>query len=71
MKKYLMVIEPTQTRFSAHSPDLPGCVSTGRAREEVQQNMRGAMAFDLDGLPEEGQVVPEPQTYSAYVELPG
>jgi predicted RNase H-like HicB family nuclease len=70
MKKYLIVIEPTQTGFSAYSPDLPGCVSTGRTREEVEQNMREAIAFHLDGLREEGQAVPEPQTSSAYVELP-
>ncbi len=70
MKKYLIVIEPTPTAFSAYSPDLPGCVSTGRTREEVEQNMRDAIAFHLDGLREEGEPVPEPQTYSAYVELP-
>jgi hypothetical protein len=27
MKKYLIVIEPKETGFSAYSPDLPGCVS--------------------------------------------
>jgi predicted RNase H-like HicB family nuclease len=70
MKKYLIVIEPTQTGFSAYSPDLPGCVSTGQTREEVERNMREAIAFHLDGLREDGQKVPEPQTYSAYVELP-
>ncbi len=70
MKKYLIVIEPTKTGFSAYSPDLPGCVSTGRTREEVEQNMREAISFHLDGLREEGQPVPEPQTYSSYVELP-
>jgi predicted RNase H-like HicB family nuclease len=69
MKKYLIVIESTQTGFSAHSPDLPGCVSTGRTSEEVEQNMHEAIAFHLDGLREEGQAVPEPQAYSAYVEL--
>ncbi|HJX94577.1 MAG TPA: type II toxin-antitoxin system HicB family antitoxin [Candidatus Acidoferrum sp.] len=70
MKKYMIVIEPTQTGFSAYCPDLPRCVSTGRTREEVEQNMREAIAFHLDGLREEGQTVPEPQTYSAYIELP-
>jgi predicted RNase H-like HicB family nuclease len=69
MKKYLIVIETTQTGFSAYSPDLPGCVSTGRTREEIEQNMRGAIAFHLDGLREEGRPAPEPQSYSAYVEL--
>jgi len=70
MKKYLIVIERTQTGFSVYSPDLPGCVSTGRTREEVEQDMRKAIAFHLDGLRQEGQAVPEPRTYSAYIELP-
>jgi predicted RNase H-like HicB family nuclease len=70
MKKYLIVIEETQTGFSAYSPDLPGRVSTGETRQEVELNMREAIAFHLDGLREEGQAVPEPHTYSAYVELP-
>jgi len=70
MKKYLVVIEKTLTGFSAYSPDLDGCVSTGATREEVEQNMREAIAFHLDGLREEGQAAPEPRTYSAYVELP-
>jgi predicted RNase H-like HicB family nuclease len=70
MKKYLIVVEQTQTGYSAYSPDLPGCVSTGRTREDVEQNMREAIAFHLDGLREEGHAVPEPHTYSAYVELP-
>ena len=70
MKKYLIVIEPTQSGFSAYSPDLPGWVSIGRTRDEVERNMRDAIAFHLDGLRQAGQQVPEPQSYSAYVELP-
>jgi predicted RNase H-like HicB family nuclease len=31
--------------------------------------MRAAIAFHVDGLREEGQPVPEPGSYSAYVEL--
>ena len=71
MKKYLVIVEQTNTGFSAYSPDLPGCVSTGRTREDVEQNMREAIAFHLDGLREDGQALPEPNTYSTYVELPG
>jgi predicted RNase H-like HicB family nuclease len=70
MKKYLIIIEKAGNGFSAYSPDLPGCVSTGRSQEEVEKNMREAIAFHLAGLREEGQPVPEPQSYSAYVELP-
>lgn len=70
MMKYLILIEETSTGFSAYSPDLPGCVSTGATRNEVEQNMREATAFHLDGLRAEGYSVPEPHTYSTYVELP-
>jgi predicted RNase H-like HicB family nuclease len=69
-KRYLAVVEQTEAGYSAYFPDLHGCVSTGRNREEVERNMREAIGFHLDGLREEGQAVPEPQTYSAYVELP-
>jgi predicted RNase H-like HicB family nuclease len=64
-----MVIEPTETGFSAYSPDLPGCVSTGATRDEVEQNMQEAIELHLEGLREEGYPVPEPSTSSAYVEV--
>lgn len=70
MKKYLVVIEETGTGYSAYSPDLEGCVSTGRTREEVERNMREAMEFHLEGLQREGLEIPQPHTYSAYVEVP-
>lgn len=65
---YLAVIESTDTGFSAYSPDLPGCVATG-ATEEVEREMREAMAFHVEGLRLEGYPVPEPTTRSAYVEV--
>lgn len=67
--KYLIVIEPTGTGFSAYSPDLPGCVSTGATREEVERNMQEAMELHLEGLREEGYAIPEPNTSSSYVEI--
>ncbi|MGB7846034.1 MAG: type II toxin-antitoxin system HicB family antitoxin [Candidatus Acidiferrum sp.] len=70
MKKYLIVVEETGTGYSAYSPDLPGCISTGASRAEVEKNMREAIAFHLDARREEGEPVPEPHTYSGYVELP-
>jgi predicted RNase H-like HicB family nuclease len=67
--KYLIVIESTSTGFSAYSPDLPGCVSTGTTHEEVERNMREAIELHVEGLREEGYPVPEPGTSSAYVEI--
>jgi predicted RNase H-like HicB family nuclease len=69
MMQYLIVIEKTETGYSAYSPDLLGCVSTGATREEVEQNMREAVEFHLDGLKLEGLEIPQPTTLSAYIEV--
>ncbi len=69
MTQYLIVIEPTETGFSAYSPDLPGCVSTGATRDEVENNMREAIEFHLDGLKLEGLDIPQPATTSAYINV--
>jgi len=70
MKKYLIVVEKTGTGYSAYSPDLDGCVATGKTREEVESQMQEAIAFHLEGMARSGERIPEPRTYSAYVEVP-
>jgi predicted RNase H-like HicB family nuclease len=70
MKKYLIVVEKTGTGYSAYSPDLNGCVATGKTREEVESQMQEAIAFHLEGMARDGHPAPEPQSYSAYVEVP-
>jgi predicted RNase H-like HicB family nuclease len=69
MKKYLIIVEKTATGFSAYSPDLDGCVATGTTRDEVEANMREAIEFHLEGLKLEGQAIPEPESYSAYLDI--
>ena len=70
MKKYLVVIEETGSGYMAYSPDLPGCVSNGHTRGEAEQNLRRAILFHLQDLRQCGEVLPEPHSYSSYVELP-
>ena len=67
--KYLIVVEKTDTGFSAYSPDLPGCIATAATREEVEQLMSEAMEFHLEGLRLEGNDPPPACSYSLYVEL--
>ena len=67
--RYLVVIEPTATGFSAYSPDLPGCIATGGTREEVERNMQEAIAFHLEGLKLEGMDIPKSTSTSTYVEV--
>ena len=67
--KILIVVEKTDTGYSAYSPDVPGCGATGATREEVEGTMREAISFHLDGLRAEGYEVPEPSSYATYVEV--
>ncbi len=67
--RYLIVIEKSDTGYSAYSPDLLGCVATGETREEAESSMREAISFHIEGMREDGLEIPEPTSYSSYVEV--
>jgi predicted RNase H-like HicB family nuclease len=67
VKRYLVVIEQANGNLSAYSPDLPGCVATGKTRAEVEANMRTAIQMHIEGLREDGLPIPEPTTSAEYV----
>lgn len=67
--KILIVVEESETGFSAYAPDLPGCVSTGATRDECTANMGEVIEFHLDGMREERLPVPNPTSSSAYIEV--
>jgi predicted RNase H-like HicB family nuclease len=64
MHSYLVVIEKTESNFSAYAPDLPGCVATGATREETEENMRQALKFHIQGLLDDNLPIPEPCSYA-------
>lgn len=67
--KFLIVIEKSRTGYAAYSPDLDGCVATGRTRKATEKAMREALAMHLASLREEGSKIPLPRSYSTYVQL--
>lgn len=67
--RVLVVVEQTESGFSAYSPDVAGCVATGATRQEVESRMREAIEFHLEGLRADGEVVPEPHAYATVVEV--
>jgi predicted RNase H-like HicB family nuclease len=69
VKKYLIMVEETETGYSAYSPDAPGCGSTGKTKEEIERNIQEALEFHLEGLREEGYEIPEPSSYSSYINV--
>lgn len=61
------MIERGERNFSAYVPDLPGCVVTGRTREQTIERMRDAIALHIEGLRADGEPVPEPVTSAELV----
>ncbi len=70
--RYAILLEPTRTGFSAHVPDLPGCVAAGETREETLDLIREAIqTFHLEGTPLDGQLIPDPASTCESVEVSG
>ena len=69
--RYAIVIEKAENNYSAYVPDLPGCVATGATVEEVEGQIREAIEFHLDGLREDGVVIPQPASRVEYVDVAG
>lgn len=67
--KYWIILEPTETGYSAYSPDLDGCVAAGDDREETIALMQEAIAFHLEGLQAEGLPIPEASSEATQVEF--
>ena len=67
--KYLIILEPTPTGYSAYSPDLDGCVAAGDDRNETIALMQEAIAFHIEGMEAEGYTVPPPRNESTYIEI--
>ena len=66
--EYTVIIEPADDgTFSVYVPDLPGCVSTGRTREEAIESIREAIQGHVQTLREFGEPVPPPRSQSQVV----
>ncbi len=70
MDRFLIVVEKTSTGFSAYSPDIPGCIATGRSRAQIRRRMEEAIAMHLQGLEEDGLAAPRPSASALYVSAP-
>ena len=66
METFLVVIEKTQKGYSAHCPDVPGCVTVGKSIEEIIANMRRALEFHFEGMTDDGETLPKPGGASTY-----
>lgn len=68
LMQYTVIIEPADDgTFSVYVPDLPGCVSTGRSREEAIESIREAIHGHVQTLRDLGETVPPPRSQSEVV----
>jgi len=67
MYRFLIVIEKAKGNYSAYSPDLPGCVATGKTREQATRNMQQAIEMHIRGLREDKLPIPKSHASAEYV----
>jgi len=67
MYRFLVIVEKADGSYSAYSPDLPGCVATGKSREEAEERMHEAIGLHIAGLREDGLQIPESRSSAIYV----
>jgi len=60
MNEYLVFIEREGASWGGYCPDLPGVGVVGDSREEVEDLIREAISFHLDGLRAAGEPIPAP-----------
>ncbi len=66
--RYVVVIEKADGNYSAYVPDLPGCVATGATVAAVEEEIRAAIRFHLEGLRADGLPVPAPSSIAEYID---
>ena len=65
MATWTVIIERGPTSWGAYVPALPGLGVVGKTRAEVEQLIREAIPFHLEGLEADGLPVPDPGTIEA------
>ena len=68
--KYVAIVVKTGNGYSAHLPDLPGCIAAGDTFEETSRLIQEALVFHLEGIAEDGEAIPEPTSTAIEVEAP-
>ena len=68
MRQYLVIIEKGENNLSAYSPDVLGCVATGKTVEETVQQMTEALDFHLEDLSLQGELLPQAQGLASHID---
>ena len=64
---YAVIIEGSETGYSAYTPELPGIGVAGESIEEVERLIREAIPLHIESLRAHGEPVPPPSTVATTV----
>jgi predicted RNase H-like HicB family nuclease len=67
MRTFAVVLEQTESGYSAYVPELPGCVAAGDTRDETLELMRGAIELHLEDEDPDATVPPPPEVLALVV----
>jgi predicted RNase H-like HicB family nuclease len=70
MTRYVALIGKTDTGYSAHVPDLPGCIAAAETYDEIVSLIHEAVEFHIEGMLLHGEQVPEPITLAESIDVP-
>ena len=60
--EYVVIFEKGENSYGASVPDLPGCIAVAETMTEVRELIAEAIEFHIEGLREDGEVVPQPSS---------
>jgi predicted RNase H-like HicB family nuclease len=64
--KYTVIYERGPTSWGAY---VPGVISVGDSRDEVEHLIQEAIEFHLEGMRGEGIAIPSPSSFAGVVEI--
>lgn len=68
--QYVVIIEGDDaTGYGAYVPDLPGCIAAADSCEEVEQLIREAIPFHLEGMADAGDPIPPATSRAIMVDV--
>jgi predicted RNase H-like HicB family nuclease len=69
VKRYAILIYKAGNNYSAHVPDVDGCIASGSTIEDTAANLRDALEFHFEAMAEHGETIPEPEAIVEYIEV--
>ena len=67
--KYVAIVVKAGNGYSAHLPDLPGCVAAGDTFEETSRLIQEAAALHVEGMVEDEESIPEPSSIAIEIDV--